>query len=161
MSGRSNHEAKLDRIREVAMTVSEPRTAGEIAESAEAARNTAEKYLRQLVEADKLTTVTHGPETRYRPDAVTQYLDRVRGFIEEFDKAELTAELSAIRDGVDGPDELRASVGDDLPAEERRRRVRDAEDREYFRHQADCTRQAIRLYDSVEAARTGRTGTAP
>lgn len=169
-SGTQNHTAKLDRIREVAMTVREPRNAGEIADSAGVARNTAEKYLRQLVEADKLATIERGRETCYYPDPVTQYLDQIRDLVETHQKDELTAELGAIRDDIDAwkaeydvatPDELRTTVGDDLPAAERRQRRHDAVDWEYYKHQTTLIKQAIHLYDTVESAREGRLTSAP
>lgn len=161
-----SHEEKLRRIREVAMTVSEPRNAGEIAEQADVARNTAEKYLRQLIEADKLAVVKEGRERRYYPDPVTQYLDQVTDLIQNHSKEELTAELAAIRDDidewkaeydVDSASELRASVGDESVAtQERRQRMRDAEDWEYFEQRAELIEHAIQLYDSLESARQGR-----
>ena len=53
-------------------------------------------------------------------------------------------------------DELRATVGDDIPAVERRQRRHDAEDWEYFVHQATLIKQAIQLYDTIEATRENR-----
>lgn len=165
-----NHTAKLNRIREVAMTVREPRNAGEIADAAGVARNTAEKYLKQLVETDKLATIQRGRETCYYPDPVTQYFDQIRDLVETHQKDELTAELGAIRDDIDAwkaeydvasPDELRTTVGDDLPAAERRQRRHDAEDWEYYEHQATLIKQAIQLYDPVKSARDGQLTSTP
>lgn len=158
----TEHSDKLDHIREVAMTVREPRNAGEIAESAGVARNTAEKYLEQLVETDKLAVEQRGRETRYYPDPVTQYLDHVRALIEGQTKDELTDELAAIQAdieswkdhyGVSSPDELRASVGNDgLSPAERTQRIHDAEDWEYYLHQTELIKQALQLYDPLEMA---------
>ena len=164
-SGPIGHSEKVARIREVAMTVREPKNAGKIANAAGVARNTAEKYLAQLVEADKLATIQRGRETCYYPDPVTQYLDQIRDLVDEHTKAELTAELGAIRDDIDAwkaaydvesADELRAAVGDDIPAAERHQRRHDAEDWEYYEHQAMLIKQAIHLYDSIEATRENR-----
>lgn len=164
-SGTTDHTAKADRIREVAMTVREPKNAGEIADVAGVARNTAAKYLERLVEADKLTTVQRGRETRYYPDPVTQYFDQIRDLVDEHEKDDLTAELGAIRDDIDewkaeyeveSADELRTTVGDDVPASERRQRRHDAEDWEYYEHQATLIRQSIRLYDTIETTRESR-----
>jgi predicted ArsR family transcriptional regulator len=162
----TNHSDKLDHIREVAMTVREPRNAGEIAETAGVARNTAEKYLEQLVEMDKLGIEERGRETCYYPDPVTQYLDHVRNLVEGNTKDELTAELAAIRDDIDSwkdqyevssPDELRASIGNDsVSATERTQRMRDAEDWEYYLHQAELIEQALQLYDPLEGASNAR-----
>lgn len=164
-SGATDHTTKVDRVREVAMTVREPKNAGEIADTAGVARNTAEKYLTQLVKADKLATIQRGRETCYYPDPVTQYFDQIRDLINGHEKDELTAELGAIRDDIDewkheydveSADELRATVGDDIPASERRQRRDDAEDWDYFVHQATLIKQAIHLYNTVEATRDRR-----
>ena len=164
-SGATDHVRKVDRIREVAMTVPEPKNAGEIADSASVARNTAEKYLTQLVETDKLVTIQRGRETCYYPDPVTQYFDQIRDLVNDQQKDELTAELAAIRDEIDAwkdeydvesADELRATVGDDIPAVERRQRRHAAEDWEYYEHQATLIKQAIQLYDTIEATRENR-----
>ncbi len=166
-SDRTAHATKLDRIREVAMTVGEPRNAGEIADAADVARNTAAKYLQQLVETDVLTTVERGRETCYYPDSVSQYFGQIRAFVEQYSKAELTAELDAIRADIEAwqteydvssPADLRATVGDDRSPEERRQRRRAAEDWEYYNHQAELIKQALQLYDGVEAARDSQLG---
>lgn len=169
-SNGTDHATKLTRIREVALTVGEPRNAGEIADAAGVARNTAAKYLQQLVETDVLTAVERGRETCYYPDPVAQYFDQIREFVEQYSKAELTAELDAIRDDiqtwqteydVSTPADLRATVGDDRSAEERRKRRRDAEDWEYYEHQTELIKQALQLYDGVEAARDSQLGAVP
>lgn len=161
----SEQTEKVDRIREVAMTVREPKNAGEIADAVGVARNTAEKYLSHLVEADKLTTIQRGRETCYYPDPVTQYFDQIRELVNEQHKDDLTAELGAIRDDIDAwktnydvasADELRATIGDDIPAAERRQRRHDADDWEYYEHQATLIKQAILLYDTIEATRESR-----
>jgi hypothetical protein len=165
----TDHTAKVERIREVAMTVREPKNAGEIAATAGVARNTAEKYLTQLVEADKLTTIQRGRETCYYPDPVTQYFDQIRDLVNNYQKDELTAELGAIRDDIDewkdeydvgSTDELRTTVGDDIPVSERRQRRHDAEDWEYYKHQATLIKQAIQLYDTIETTRESRLASA-
>ncbi len=164
-TGTTDHTAKIARIRAVAMTVREPKNAGEIADAAGVARNTAEKYLSQLVEADKLETVQRGRETCYYPDPVTQLFDQIRDLINEHQKDELTVELDAIRNDIDewkkvydvaSADELRATVGDDIPAGERRQRRHDAQDWEYFVPRATLIKQAIQLYDTIEATRENR-----
>ena len=89
--------------------------------------------------------------------------------VDEQQKDDLTAELGAIRDDIDewkdaydveSADELRASVGDDIPATERRQRRHDAEDWEYYEHQATLIKQAIQLYDTIEATRERRLASA-
>jgi transposase-like protein len=157
-----SHEEKLKRIREVAMTVREPRNAQEIAESADVAPNTARKYLRQLVETNQLATAEHGRETVYYPDPTTQRFDQIRELIEEHSKQELVNELDTIESEIDGwkkeydvdsPDELRTSISGE-PEEERKSRLRDAEDWEYFEHQSEVIGYAVMLYDTVEQDKT-------
>jgi sugar-specific transcriptional regulator TrmB len=140
------------------MTVREPRNAQEIAEAADVAPNTARKYLRQLVETNNLVSVESGRETLYYPDPMTQRFDQIRDMIEENTKQELVEELDAIESdieawedeyGVDSPDELRASISG-KPEDERRSRLRDAEDWEYFEHQSEMIGHAVMLYDAVE-----------
>jgi sugar-specific transcriptional regulator TrmB len=154
----TSHEEKIKRIREVAMTVREPRNAQEIAEAADVAPNTARKYLRQLVETNSLVAVESGRETLYYPDPTTQRFDQIRDMIEENTKQELVEEIDAIESqietwkeeyGVDSPDELRASISG-KPEDERRSRLRDAEDWEYFKHQSEMIGHAVMLYDAVE-----------
>jgi sugar-specific transcriptional regulator TrmB len=100
-AGTTDHTTKVAQIREVAMTFREPKNAGEIAETAGVVRNTAEKYLTQLVEADKLATIQRGRGTCYYPDPVTQYFDQIRDLVTDHQKDDLTAELGAIRDDID------------------------------------------------------------
>jgi len=153
-----SHEEKLKRIREVAMTVREPRNAQEIAESADVAPNTAKKYLRQLVEINQLAAAEHGRETVYYPDPTTQRFDQIRELIEEHSKQELIDELDAVESKIDSwkkeydvasPDELRASISGE-PKEKRKSRLRDAEDWEYFEHQSEMIGHAVMLYDTIE-----------
>lgn len=156
----------LTTVREVAVTVSEPKNAGEIADAAGVSRNTAAKYLAQLVEDDVLLAETRGRETTYRPDPVTQYFEQLRELTSDYTKEELTRELDAIQADierfksaydVDRPDELRATVGDVSNADERARRRRDADDWEYFEHQRTLIQQALELYDGVvNSRRTAR-----
>lgn len=159
-----SHEEKLKRIREVAMTVREPRNAEEIAESAGVAPNTARKYLRQLVETNQIATTERGRETVYYPDPTTQRFNQIRELIEGHSKQELVDELNAIESdiddwkseyAVDSPDELRASISGE-PEEERESRLRDAEDWEYFEHQSKIIGHAVMLYNTVEEDRSSQ-----
>ncbi len=154
----TSHEEKMRSLRDVAMTVREPRNAQEIAESAGVAPNTARKYLRQLVEINRLVAVERGRETLYYPDPATQRFDQIRDLIRENTKRELAEELDAIESdtekwkqkySVKTPDELRASISGE-PEEERMSRIRDAEDWEYFEHRSEMIGHALMLYDSVE-----------
>jgi len=154
----TTHEEKLRRIREVSMTVREPRNAQEIAESTDVAPNTARKYLRQLVETNRLIAVERGRETLYHPDPTTQRFDQIRDLIEENTKKELVEEIDVIESQIEtwkkeydvgSPDELRASISGKLE-DKRLSRLHDAEDWEYFEHQSEMIGHAVMLYDAVE-----------
>ncbi|MDZ7688748.1 MAG: hypothetical protein U5J64_08525 [Halobacteriales archaeon] len=154
----TSHEEKMRRIRDVAMTVREPRNAQKIADSAGVAPNTARKYLRQMVETNRLVAVERGRETLYYPDPTTQRFDQIRDLIEENTKQELVEELDAVESrieswkeeyGVGSPDGLRASISEESE-DERKSRIRDAEDWEYFEHQSEMIGHAVMLYDAVE-----------
>jgi predicted ArsR family transcriptional regulator len=148
-----------ERVRHVALTRTEPRNAGWIAEEANVSRDTAVKYLRRLVETDELETVETGDGTGYRPDPVTQFLSEVRRLAEEHTLEELTRELDAIDEEiddwrgiyeVDSLEELRTSLGrDDLDPADRRERLAVAEEWEYDRDIREAIRLAIGLQNSL------------
>lgn len=143
-----------ERVRTVAETVSEPRTANWIAEEAEVAHGTATKYLEQLVKDGRLVAETTGERTVYRPDTVGQYLVEMRELYEQHDPDELAASLEAINDeirewkeeyGVESPNELRVSIGDtDETGDDRRRIAREWERLAYRRQLVE---DALRLHD--------------
>lgn len=143
-----------ERVRAVAETVSEPRTANWIAEEAEVAHGTATKYLEQLVEDGRLVAETAGDQTSYRPDPVGQYLVEMRELYEQHGPDELAASLEGMNDeirgwreeyGVESPNELRASIGDaDETGGERRRIAREWERLAYRRRLVE---DALRLHD--------------
>lgn len=141
------------RVRAVALTVGEPRTANWIAEEASVAHGTARKYLTQLVEDRQLVADRAGDRTTYRPDPVGQYLREVRDLYEEHSAgelaerlAEMTEQLRSWREeyGVETPNELRASLAEaDEPGE--RRRV--ADEWAHLEHRRSLVEDALRLYD--------------
>ena len=141
------------RVRAVALTVGEPRTANWIAEEAAVAHGTATKYLSQLVADRQLVADQGGDRTTYRPDPVGQYLREVRDLYEEHTPAELAASLEAMNEQVrswreaydaETPNELRASVGTaDDPGE----RQQVADEWEHLDHRRSLVEDAIRLYD--------------
>lgn len=113
------HETAFDRVRSVAVALSEPQSADWIAEQAHVAGNTARDHLRRLVEMNVLEAVSDGPTTRYRPDPLYTRMRALRNLLDGRDRddllalrAELQEQVEAWRaeHGVDGPDELRAAA---------------------------------------------------
>lgn len=155
-----DYESGADRVRAVALTITEGKNAGWIADEAAVARSSAVRYLERMVDSGELVAIERGRETVYRPDPVTQYFTELRRLITSNTPGELTTELEAIaneiadwRDeyGVESSAELRGTLGDpDLDDRERSERKRVIEDWEYVRHQRDLIRQALDQYDRVE-----------
>lgn len=147
------------RVRHVALTRTEPRNAGWIADEADVSRDTAVKYLERMVERGDLEAVETSGGTSYRPDSVTQFLREVRQLAEEHTLDELTRELDAIGDeidawkdeyGVESLAQLRRSVGsDDLTAADRRERLDVIAEWEYDVEVRESIRLAISLKDSL------------
>lgn len=161
----SEYETGQDRVRALALTLTEARNAGWIADQADVSRSSAVRYLERMVDSGELVAVERGQETRYRPDPATQYFRELRRLITQHTREELTDELDAIaediserrdRYGVETPTELRRTLGNaDLPAAERSERKRAIEDWEYDRHQRDLIEQALAQYDRVERLLSG------
>jgi len=149
-------QSAADRVRSVATTLSEPRTANWISAEAEVAHETARKYLDRLVADGKLETDEAGGETTYRPDPVGQYLAEMHRLYADHAADELADQLTEITDqlrrwqteyGVETPNELRAAIGettDEATAEEHRRV---ATEWEQLRYRQSLVEDTLRLYD--------------
>lgn len=145
-----------ERVRTVALSLGEPRTANWVASEAEVAHETARKYLSQLESEGQLETVTVGEQTGYRPDPVGGYLGEMRELFEAHTPTELAASLERmneeIRDwqaefGVETPNELRASIVDASTPELDRERQRIASEWEHLAYRRSLVSDALRLHD--------------
>jgi len=159
----SERLSAAERVRMVAETVSESRTANWVAEEAEVAHETARKYLDRLVEDGRLVAHDDGDRTSYRPDPVGQYLTETRELYETHTPEELADSLAAMNDdirswretyGVETPNELRASIGDASDAEDERERRRIADEWERLRYRRQLVEDALRLHDRFPDGRT-------
>lgn len=122
-----------DRVRWVAESLSEPRTAHWIADEADVSPATAKKYLEKLADDRRLRRLGDGERTLYFPDRITQYLDEVREVYDAHSADELAETLDEIRTQIETwkdkyevstPNELRASIsGVDREEAVRRREV--------------------------------------
>lgn len=159
----SERLSAAERVRMVAETVDEPRTANWVAEEAEVAHETARKYLDRLSEDGRLLAESDGDRTVYRPDPVGQYLTETRELYDGHTPEELTDSLAAMNDdirswreayGVETPNELRASVADAADVEEERERRRVAREWERLRYRRQVVEDALRLHDRFPDERT-------
>lgn len=151
-----------ERVRAVALTVGEPRTANWIASEAEVAHETATKYLNRLVDDGKLRADIRGQQTTYEPDPVGQYLVEMRELYDEHSPDELAASLEEMNEqirtwkteyGVETPNELRASLGqtEDLTDERERREM--AREWDHLKTRRRLVEDALRLYDRFPGER--------
>lgn len=150
------HTSSFDRVQSVALTVSEPRTAGWIADEALVAENTARRHLERLADLDVLTADGDGGAVTYYPDPVFVRTREVRALVDEHDRdglaelaAELTADVEAWREEFDAdrPDEVRAQAADEsISAEEARTRRRVASDWDHARYRLSLVEDALERY---------------
>ena len=148
-----------ERVRHVALTRTEPRNAGWIADEADVSRDTAVKYLNRMVDQGDLEAVETNEGTSYLPDTVTQFLREVRQLAEAHTLEELTHELDAIGEEIDtwkqtyeveSLAELRQSIGrDDLTGDDRHERLEIIEEWEYNIEIREAIQLAISLKSSL------------
>ncbi|WP_336361613.1 DUF7342 family protein [Haladaptatus sp. ZSTT2] len=164
-----------ERVRHVAITRTEPRNAGWIADEAAVSRDTAVKYLERMVDQGDLERIETNDGTSYKPDSVTQFLREVRQLAESHSVDDLTQELNAIGDEldawkatyeVDSLAELRQSIGrEDLTGAERRERLDVIDEWEYNIEVRESIQLAINLQSSLTTlgaeSRSGGSKTLP
>ncbi|WP_135855146.1 DUF7342 family protein [Halorussus salinus] len=147
------------RVRHVALTRIESRTAEWIAKEAEVSRDTAVTYLERMVEEDDLEVIETDEERSYKSDNVTQFLHEVRALAEVHTLDELSQELNAIGEEIDtwkdtyeveSLTELRQSVGrDDLDSEGRHERLETIDEWVYNIEMREAIQFAISLKNSL------------
>jgi hypothetical protein len=117
-----------ERIREIATTLTQPRSVNWIKKQAKVSSwETTKDELETLVEFGQIRTVENEEgDVRYAPDYRRRYIDEVLGLIEEYTREELREEIAEIQDridgwrdeyGVDSKGELEASLSDGHDAE--------------------------------------------
>jgi hypothetical protein len=152
-----------ERIRSVALTLSEPRSTNWISEQAETAWSTTNQELDDLVDRGQLRRVDADELMLYLPDYTRLLFDELRRLIEGHTREELQDELTNIAEKIEAWQatynvetwkELEQSLADgslsSTEIRERRDVVQDwqliEEDRRFIKH-------ALELYSDVEAAR--------
>ncbi|WP_435183678.1 DUF7342 family protein [Halobellus sp. EA9] len=149
------HQTAFDRVRSVALTLSEPRSAGWIAERARVADNTARDHLQRLVEMDVLRTTATDGATRYAPDPLYTRMRALRDLLDGRDrddllalKADLQAQIETWRDRyeVDSPTDLRERAAETDTASETRDLRQTANDWDIVRYRLRLVEDAVEHY---------------
>jgi len=163
--GRSSRE----RVREIATTLTEPRSVEWVREQAGVSSwQTAKDELSMLVEFGQVQAVEGDDgNTKYAPNYQLRYFDELTELINSHTRAELRGEIASIqteidewRDefGVDSRDELESTLTDDgLDGEAVRSRNRVLRRWERYEDNKRLLRHALELYDDARELYPGRT----
>ena len=154
----TENTSAFDRVKSVVLTLSEPRTAGWIAEESHVSENTARSHLTRLADLGVLATTSTPDGTGYVPDPIYTRSRDLRELVDansEDELAERAVDLQGQVDefrgryDVDSPSALRASIADeDVDANTARTRLSDASDWEYARFRLSLIREALEHYDT-------------
>lgn len=157
------HTSAFDRVRSVALSLSDPRSASWIADEALVAENTARRHLERLADLHVLTTDTTGSAVTYYPDPVYVRTRDLRELVAEYDRDELTelaADLKADVESweaeydVTSPDELRSTAAaDGTSADEAMERRHTASDWELTKYRLSLIEDALSRYDEYSGTR--------
>ncbi len=158
------HTSAFDRVRSVALSLSDPRSASWIADEALVAENTARRHLERLAELHVLTTDTTGSAVTYYPDPVYVRTRDVRELVTEYDRDELTelaadlkADIESWQDEYDvtSPDDLQSTAAaEDTSADEAMERRRAASDWELTKYRLSLIEDALSRYDEYSDTRS-------
>lgn len=150
-----DHQSAFDRVRSVAVTLSEPRTADWVAEHAHVAGNTARDHLQRLVEMNVLRTVAGEGATRYGPDPLYRRLQALRDLLDERDRDDLLRLRAELQEqvetwqaefDVDSPTDLREAAARADSAAETHELRRTANDWDLVAYRLRLVEDAIEHY---------------
>jgi len=145
----------FDRVRSVAVTLSEPRSADWIADEAAVAGNTARDHLGRLVEMNVLQRQTGAQATLYQPDPLYTRLRSLRDLLDGRDRddlidvrAELLAQIESWSEeyNVTAANELREQAATVETAEQTRELRRVAADWDVVQYRLTLVEDAIEHY---------------
>lgn len=159
----TEHTSAFDRVRSVALSLSEPRPASWIADEALVAENTARRHLERLADLHVLATDTTGSAVTYYPDPVYVRTRDIHDLVAEYDRGELTelaanlkADIESWEDeyGVASPDELRSTAAaEDTSADEAMEWRHTASDWELTTYRLSLIEDALSRYDEYSGTR--------
>lgn len=155
------HTSTFDRVRSVALSLSDPHSAGWIADEALVAENTARRHLERLADLHVLTRDTTGDAVTYYPDPVYVRTRDLRELVNEYDRDELTELAANLKADIESweaeydvtsPDDLRrTAVGEGTTAEEAMERRRTASDWELTNYRLSLIEDALSRYDEYNS----------
>lgn len=149
------HTTAFDRVQSVATTVSQPRSASDIADEAHVAENTARDHLERLVNLNVLLKTERDDGAFYSPDPLHTRIQTLRDLLEEHDrnglielKIELQSQIEEWEDDyrVDSPSDLRARATETDTASQTREIKRTASEWELARYRLSILEDAIENY---------------
>jgi len=157
-----------ERVREVATTLTEPRSVEWVREQAQVSSwQTAKDELEMLVDFGQVHAVEGDDgNTKYAPNYQLRYFDEVTELINTHTRAELREEIATIQAdidewkgefGVESRDDLEATLTDaDLDSEAIRRRNRVLRQWERYEDNKRLLKHALELYDDARELYPGR-----
>ncbi|GGN23578.1 DUF7342 family protein [Halarchaeum nitratireducens] len=149
------HQSAFDRVRSVAVTVSEPESADRIAERSHVAENTARDHLQRLVEMNVLQTTNGESATLYAPDPLYTRMQALRDLLDGRDRDDLLelrgdlqerVEVWQDEHGADSPGYLREQAAHADTAEGTREMRRAANDWDIIAYRLRLVEDAIEHY---------------
>ncbi|MDL0124186.1 winged helix-turn-helix domain-containing protein [Halobacterium salinarum] len=150
----------FDRVRSVASSLENPRTAGWIADEAHVSEPTARNHLDRLVDLGVLVTDESPQGKTYYPDPVYTRLTAIQELVAKNSEPTLSQQATAIHSDiatwkaeydVESPRSLRASVTNEISVAEAQKRLRIAADWESAQYQLSLLRDAIDHYETYTA----------
>jgi predicted ArsR family transcriptional regulator len=153
----------FDRVRSIAVTLSQPHTADWIADEALVAGNTARDHLQRLVDMNVLQTVSGEQATLYQPDPLYTRMRALRDLLDDRDRDDLIQLRADLQEqieswqheyDVDSPDRLRERAAQVETAAETREVRQVASDWDIVRYRLRLIEDAIEHYSDY-------SGTAP
>lgn len=149
------HQNAFDRVRSIAVTISEPKSAGWIANQAHVAGNTARDHLQRLVEMNVLQTTTGGMTTQYAPDSLYTRMQTLRDLLDGHNRDELIKIRGGLQERVeewqsdydaDSPSYLRELAAHADTASETREMRQTANDWDIIAYRLRLVEDAIQHY---------------
>jgi len=95
------HTTAFDRVRSIAQGLSQPQTAGYIANEAAVSETTAHSHLKRLVDMNIIREITDTDAVRYEPDPLYTRFAMLRSLIDKHDHQELLKLKSDLQQQVE------------------------------------------------------------
>ena len=149
------HTTAFDRVRSIAQTLDQPRTAKYVAEEAAVSETTAHEHLKRLVAMNIIRTVDGENATLYEPDPLYARFRTLRQLIDDHTheellerKSDLQLEIEELEAqyGVDTPTDLRERAADTESASETMDLITDASDWDLALYHLSVVNDAIDNY---------------